>query len=60
MKNQAAWIMAKKGKPLEVESSPEPRAGPDQIVIKTRAVAVNPVDWKIQVDTNLAPQYYFV
>jgi NADPH:quinone reductase-like Zn-dependent oxidoreductase len=52
MSNQAAWIMAEKGKPLEVESSPEPSAGPGQIVIKTRAVAVNPVDWKIQVKVN--------
>lgn len=25
-----------------------PKAGPDQVVIRNKAIAINPVDWKIQ------------
>ncbi|MFV2120708.1 NADP-dependent oxidoreductase, partial [Streptomyces sp. Act-28] len=33
---------------LEYGDRPDPRVGPDQILVKVRAAAVNPVDWKCQ------------
>ncbi|MEV4873508.1 NADP-dependent oxidoreductase [Streptomyces syringium] len=33
---------------LEFGELPEPKAGPDSVLIKVRAAAVNPVDWKAQ------------
>lgn len=46
--NQAAWLNEPKANPLKVEDAPLPEAGADEVVIKNSAVAVNPVDWKIQ------------
>jgi NADPH:quinone reductase-like Zn-dependent oxidoreductase len=46
--NSAAWISAGKAR-LETGPAPYPSPGPDQIVIRNRAVAVNPLDWIIQV-----------
>ncbi|KXH38522.1 zinc-binding dehydrogenase [Colletotrichum simmondsii] len=43
--NQAAWLTAKKAKPLQVQSAPYTPAGQNEIVIRNRAVAINPVDW---------------
>ena len=51
--NSAAWINAKKSR-LEVGPAPYPTPRPDQIVIRSRAVAINPLDWIIQVAGNLA------
>jgi len=48
MSNQAAWITEPKGTPLQVKEAPMPKAGRGEVVIKNHAVAVNPVDWKIQ------------
>jgi NADPH:quinone reductase-like Zn-dependent oxidoreductase len=47
MSNQAAWIKTIKTK-LEVDSAPDAKAGPGEVVIKNAFVAINPVDWKIQ------------
>ncbi|MEW2579272.1 NADP-dependent oxidoreductase [Streptomyces syringium] len=33
---------------LEFGELPEPKAGPDSVLVKVRAAAVNPVDWKAQ------------
>lgn len=49
MSNQAAWIKTAKATPLSVEPAPEAKAGPGEVVIKNSFVAINPVDWKIQV-----------
>ncbi|KAK5497314.1 hypothetical protein LTR43_008240 [Exophiala xenobiotica] len=46
--NQAAYLVAKNAKLLEVRSAPYTRPGPDEVVIRTRAVAVNPIDHVIQ------------
>lgn len=35
-------------KPLRIGSAPTPSPGPNQVLIKAKAVAINPVDWKIQ------------
>ncbi|KAJ9143341.1 Zinc-binding alcohol dehydrogenase domain-containing protein cipB [Pleurostoma richardsiae] len=46
--NQAAWIPAKKVKPLQVGDAPYTPPGPGEMVVKNGAVAVNPFDWVIQ------------
>ncbi|CAL9373839.1 NADP-dependent oxidoreductase [Streptomyces sp. enrichment culture] len=33
---------------LEYGDRPDPKVGPDQVLVKVRAAAVNPVDWKCQ------------
>lgn len=45
--NQAAWLTARGG-PLRIGDAPMPAAGPGQIVVRARAVAINPVDWIVQ------------
>lgn len=47
MDNQAAWLPAK-ATPLEVKEAPLTKPGKDQVLIRNHAVAINPVDWKIQ------------
>ncbi|KAI9810339.1 MAG: hypothetical protein M1827_006306 [Pycnora praestabilis] len=56
MSNQAAWIPEAKAK-LEVAVAPEATAGPGEVVIKTAAVAVNPLDAKIQATGAFIKQY---
>ena len=46
--NTAAWIKAKKAK-LEVGPAPYTAPGDDQIVTRNYAVAINPLEWIIQV-----------
>ncbi|KAK6211489.1 zinc-binding dehydrogenase [Colletotrichum tabaci] len=43
--NQAAWLTGKKVKPLEVRPAPYTPPGENEIVVRNRAVAINPVDW---------------
>jgi len=45
--NTAAWLKTI-GSPLVVGPAPYPVPGPNQIVVKNRAVAINPVDWLMQ------------
>lgn len=60
MANKAAYIMESKGKPLQVNSAPMPTAGKGEVVVKNHAVAVNPVDWKIQDYDFFVKKYPFV
>lgn len=46
--NTAAWITAPKARPLEVKPSTIGVPGDDHILIKNRAVAINPIDGKLQ------------
>lgn len=46
--NRAAWLPTAKAYPSEIKESPYLSPGEDQIVVRTRALAANPVDWAIQ------------
>ncbi len=50
--NTAAWIEAKHAK-LEVKPAPYMPPRENEIVVKNHAVAINPVDWIIQVAGNV-------
>jgi NADPH:quinone reductase-like Zn-dependent oxidoreductase len=45
--NAAAWLIAKH-EPLQVGPAPYTEPEADEILVKNRAVAVNPVDWMLQ------------
>lgn len=45
--NRAAYLDSA-GKPFRVADAPMPKAKADHIVIQNKAIAINPVDWKIQ------------
>ncbi|TVY89393.1 Zinc-binding alcohol dehydrogenase domain-containing protein [Lachnellula willkommii] len=46
--NTAAWLTAAKSNPLEVKTAAYTSPEDHEILVKNGAVAVNPVDWKIQ------------
>jgi len=46
--NSAAWLTGEKVTPLEVKSAPYTSPGENEVLIKSGAVAINPVDWAIQ------------
>lgn len=46
--NTAAWIVGPKNTPLIVKEAPYPCPRSDEVVIRTSAVAINPLDFKIQ------------
>ncbi|KAL6245834.1 hypothetical protein RBB50_006987 [Rhinocladiella similis] len=54
--NYAAWIPAEKAS-LEVATAPFPDISAEEVIIKNRAVAVNPVDWKIQISGGFGLKY---
>ncbi|OQU97208.1 Alcohol dehydrogenase GroES-like domain-containing protein isoform 3 [Cladophialophora immunda] len=45
--NRAAWLR-EVNSPLEVGPSEVGKPGPDEVLVKNRAVAMNPVDWMMQ------------
>ena len=49
--NRAAWLVAIQTK-LEVKSAPYPHPHEGEIVVKNHAVAINPLDWIIQLLGN--------
>jgi NADPH:quinone reductase-like Zn-dependent oxidoreductase len=46
--NRAAWYTSKLAKPFKVDVAPFPKATPTEVIIKNQAVAINPIDWKVQ------------
>lgn len=50
--NSAAWMLGPKQR-LQVKEAPYPTPGPGEVVIRNRAVAINPIDW-IQQDQGTA------
>lgn len=47
--NTAAWLKARNTRPLVVGPAPYTPPGPGQVVVRNHAVAINPVDWSLQV-----------
>ncbi|KAF2277069.1 zinc-binding oxidoreductase CipB [Westerdykella ornata] len=45
--NRAAFIY-EPNTPFKIEEAPIPQPGPGEVVVKNHAVAVNPVEWKVQ------------
>ena len=45
--NQAAWLDGK-GQPLRVGPANKPEAGEGEIVIRNRAIAINPISCKLR------------
>ncbi|KAJ5357430.1 hypothetical protein N7541_004588 [Penicillium brevicompactum] len=58
--NEAAWITAPAAYPFTVQSAPRPKPGAGEVVIRNSAVAINPVDWKIQSLGRYLNKYPFV
>ncbi|KAF7504198.1 hypothetical protein GJ744_002617 [Endocarpon pusillum] len=54
--NRAAWLPEVRGQ-LEVRDGPEPEVGEFDVLIENKAVAINPVDWKIR-DYNILGKKY--
>ncbi|KAG4441873.1 hypothetical protein IFR05_002674 [Cadophora sp. M221] len=46
--NTAAWLMEAKAIPFTIKPAPLASPGPDQILIKNHAIAINPIDGKLQ------------
>ncbi|KAK4541884.1 hypothetical protein LTR36_007248 [Oleoguttula mirabilis] len=46
--NAAAWITGPYASPLVVKEAPYPSPGPEDLVVQTAAVAINPMEYKIQ------------
>ncbi|KAL1982575.1 hypothetical protein VTN96DRAFT_1161 [Rasamsonia emersonii] len=55
--NSAAWLTAEKKTPLEIGPAPYTPPRENEVVIKNGAVAINPVDWKLQY-LAIFPQNY--
>lgn len=50
--NSAAWMLGPKQR-LQVKEAPYPKPGPGEVVVRNRAIAINPIDW-IQQDQGTA------
>ncbi|KAH9936498.1 chaperonin 10-like protein [Fomitopsis serialis] len=48
MAQQKALFLTSKQGSFEVRTAPVPKPGPDQLLIKIEAAALNPVDWRVQ------------
>ncbi|KIX00978.1 uncharacterized protein Z518_10044 [Rhinocladiella mackenziei CBS 650.93] len=55
--NTAAWITAAKARPFEVKLAPLGTPGENQILVKNHAIAINPIDGKLQ-ETAMYPLNY--
>lgn len=60
MANKAAWLTAAKAKPFKVDDAPMPVPQADEVVIRNRAVAINPCDWAMQTLGLLPLPYPFI
>ncbi|KAL9113720.1 MAG: hypothetical protein Q9227_002165 [Pyrenula ochraceoflavens] len=48
MAHKAAWLETKCANPLVVRDAPAWKPGKGEVLVANKAIAVNPVDWKIQ------------
>ncbi|CAJ0543735.1 Ff.00g039000.m01.CDS01 [Fusarium sp. VM40] len=44
LSNKAAYVLSPNGPTIEVKSAPVPQPGPGELLVRTQAVAINPVD----------------
>ncbi|OGM40596.1 putative MFS transporter [Aspergillus bombycis] len=58
--NRAAYLLAARKTPLEVREAPYPSPDPGTIVVRNHAVAINPIDWKLQNFEILPLKYPFI
>lgn len=58
--NRAAYLLAARKTPLEVQQAPYPSPDPGTIVVRNHAVAINPIDWKLQKFEILPLKYPFI
>lgn len=56
-RNQAAWLVKPKSHPLDVAEAPYNPPAADEIVLRSSAIAINPVDWKQQDVDLFIPSY---
>ncbi|KAK3725941.1 hypothetical protein LTR37_000089 [Vermiconidia calcicola] len=57
MANKAAWVTEKQAYPMKVGDAPLPEPKENQITIRVRAVAINPVDYVMQAAGALLEKY---
>jgi NADPH:quinone reductase-like Zn-dependent oxidoreductase len=57
--NAAAWLVARSDV-LQVGAAPYPAPGPGEIVVRNRAVAVNPVDWIVPYLGGTLPMFPWI
>ena len=50
--NTAAWLTSEKATPLKVNTAPYQTPSSNELVIRTHALAINPVDWAMQTMGN--------
>ncbi|KAH7014209.1 chaperonin 10-like protein [Microdochium trichocladiopsis] len=58
--NKAAYITAAKAHPLQVSNTPNPvtlPSQPNELLIRNHAVAMNPIDWKMQAWAHIPIAY---
>ena len=58
--NSAAWITGPQAWPFVVGEAAYPTPLASEIIVKSAAVAINPVDWKIQYGTGFSVPYPYV
>jgi len=60
MANKAAWLTGAKVKPFKIDDAPMPVPKTNEVVIKNRAVAINPVDWGMQAFDFIPLPYSYI
>ncbi|KAB8220796.1 chaperonin 10-like protein [Aspergillus novoparasiticus] len=58
--NRAAYLLEAHKTPLEIQQAPYPTPDPGTIVVRNHAVAINPVDWKLQKFEIFPLKYPFI
>lgn len=55
--NSAAWLPSPKTKPLSIQTAPYTPPGPNELLIRNAAVAINPIDWHLQTKATFPLTY---